>query len=998
MEPMPLTQPESLALEIAYVLFLEIIGFPASPPGEDGGGLHELQSLIGSNFEFVRGQRNGQLISLPTGDGMALVFFGDLGSPVRCALQLSQSLHESASSLKLRMGVHFGPVYRVADITSNRNVSGGGINLAQQVMDWGDAGHILLSGAAAELLTQLTYWNSKVHALGEVQLSDGQRLLLFNLYGDEFGNPATPEKLKLRRSNKEEPHHAEPEDVMIGQLCSHYRIEKQLGKGGMGVVYQARDERLDRPVAVKFLPETDSSKQSDLKRFWQEARASSSLNHANICTVYDIGTFRGRNFIVMELLQGEILKHSINRKPMSSEDIVRYAIQIADALEFAHAAGIVHRDIKPANIFVTSRQQIKVLDFGLAKYIAGKTDKALARDTEMTTSVSDDSSLTGPGELVGTISYMSPEQACGRPLDCRSDLFSFGVVLYEMATGTQPFRGETSAVVFEALLNRAPVSPLQFNPGLPPRLEQIIDKALQKDPDVRYQTAAEMRADLQEAVASIEYRPEIQPLPQGGIVILHKKNMQPDEQIVALLQAELRQNGYRTFVDQHGLVGMEWAREVEQRISQAEMVIVLLSPAGAASELLAYEVDIAAESAQKRGKPRFLAIRLNFEGDLPHSFGTALDNVQFERWRGGQDSPSIVANVLRSLKNPRSSTSDRFKLETVGGAVPLDSPFYVSRPSDEELHEAISRQDSIVLIKGARQMGKTSLMARGLQEARRAGSKVVLTDFQKLNSSNFESVDKLLLALAGSIADQLDIDINPADSWSQRRGPSMNFDRFLKRIVLGPLGTSLIWGMDEIDRLFSCNFGSEVFGLFRSWHNERSLDPDGPLKQLTLAIAYATEAHMFITDINQSPFNVGTLLVLQDFTMGQLGELNKRYGSPLISQAELDQFHGLIGGQPYLTRRGLHEVAARKSTFAELMSRATDDQGPFGDHMRRLLGLLTEDKALQDAIKEMLAGRCTASQDVFYRLRSSGLVAGDSPRDMRPRCQLYAQYFTRRGL
>jgi hypothetical protein len=317
------------------------------------------------------------------------------------------------------------------------------------------------------------------------------------------------------------------------------------------------------------------------------------------------------------------------------------------------------------------------------------------------------------------------------------------------------------------------------------------------------------------------------------------------------------------------------------------------------------------------------------------------------------------------------------------------------RPTDEELYDAISRKDSVILIKGARQMGKTSLMARGLQEARKTGAKIVLTDFQKLNASHLESVEKLFLALAGAIADQLDIESNPADYWNPRRGPSMNFERFIKREVLSPLSSSLIWGMDEIDRLFSCSFGSEVFGLFRSWHNERSLDPDGPLKKLTLAIAYATEAHMFIKDMNQSPFNVGTLLILTDFTPAQLSELNRRYGSPLKDQSELTQFYDLIGGQPYLTRRGLNELASRKCKFSELATRAADDEGPFGDHLRRLVSSVQEDPALQVAVQGMLAGRNDAPQEIFYRLRSSGLVAGESARDMKPRCKLYAVYLAR---
>jgi hypothetical protein len=702
----------------------------------------------------------------------------------------------------------------------------------------------------------------------------------------------------------------------------------------------------------------------------------------------------------MELLQGETLKHLMNGKRLSPEEIVRHCVQIADALECAHSAGIIHRDIKPANIFVTSRAQVKVLDFGLAKFTSAKKQAAAAESAADASTVSDDSNLTGPGEFVGTVSYMSPEQASGRPLDCRSDLFSFGVVLYEMVTGTQPFRGETSAVIFEALLNRVPISPLHFNPTLPPGLGRIINKALEKDPELRYQSAVEMRTDFQRALTPSEGPASNVELDSskahgGEIALLYKRNVQLDEQVLNLLEGELRKSGYRLFVDRHLQIGMEWAREIERRVTGADAVIVLLSAAAVNSEMLAHELQIAHESAQKKGRPYILPVRIDFDAALPNSLAAVLDGLQYSQWRGPRDNASLVDAILKSLKNPPLASGGRLKLETVGGAVPLDSQFYIVRPTDEELYEAIGRKDSVILIKGARQMGKTSLMARGLQKARKTGARIVLTDFQKLNSSHLESVEKLFLALAGSIADQLDIDTNPADCWNPRRGPSMNFERFLKREVLSTISNSLIWGMDEIDRLFSCSFGSEVFGLFRSWHNERSLDPDGPLKKLTLAIAYATEAHMFIKDMNQSPFNVGTLLVLTDFSRAQLGELNKRYFSPLKDQSELNQFYDLVGGQPYLTRRGLNELASHKLEFPDLASRASGDEGPFGDHLRRLLVSLAEDASLQEAVKGMLAGRNTAAPEIFYRLRSAGVVAGESTRDMRPRCKLYELYLKR---
>jgi hypothetical protein len=514
------------------------------------------------------------------------------------------------------------------------------------------------------------------------------------------------------------------------------------------------------------------------------------------------------------------------------------------------------------------------------------------------------------------------------------------------------------------------------------------------------------------------------------VVILVKSSEEKDQKLAKHIENQLILKGYSVHVDAENKASMAWARDVTEKIRDADAVVPLLSDKACHSEIIAFQIETAHDAAQKqKGSPMIIPCRVGFTKDLPEPIGGILATVTHLLWETEEDNHDVVQDLderikrIESHKKPSKLTlkpglrlvakptpkprpirvtipiqcapKGPLPLEPIGGAVPLQSDFYIKREVDGHFREALTRYDSIVLLKGARQIGKTSLLARGLQMSRERGAKVALTDFQKFNASNLEDVTHFYISLAESLAEQLEVDALPADTWDERQGPNVNFERFVSREILKPLNAPLVWGLDEVDRLFTCDFGSEVFGLFRSWHNERALEPGGPWAGLTLCIAYATEAHLFISDMNQSPFNVGTRLGLEDFSLRQVQELDQRYGNPLKTEEKTQRFIELVGGHPFLVRQGLHELATKKHDFEMFCQEADKDDGVFGDHLRRIMVLLAKDPELTEIIKGVLGGLPCPTPESFYRLRSAGILSGNALDDCALRCQLYTRFLKR---
>jgi serine/threonine protein kinase len=762
-----------------------------------------------------------------------------------------------------------------------------------------------------------------------------------------------------------------------------HELLKPIGGGSYGTVWLARNI-LGSHRAVKILHRRQFSTRRPYDREYAGLMRYEPLSrgHPGLVSILHVGLNAEEEYFyaIMDLaddrrrgrgidpasyeprtLRSDLDCHERWRVP----ECARIGMALASALGYLHGHGLVHRDVKPSNIIFVEGEP-RFADIGLVERIG-----------EAST-------------FVGSEGYTPPEGP-GKPT---ADIYGLGKVLFEVVTGQEEarypqlpdgFDGWPDAAIRRQLLDR-------------------ICRACHLNPHQRYQTAQEFFAELQvvleQAAGGVGQGngSVVVPAAPFRVVIIGDLESAPIPEFIARLGQEMGPHAALVSTDRPAETSLEWARQIERDIAQADAVLVLLTAGSIGGEMLAYEIQLAqAQAAEHQGRPAIIPILIGLEAEGERQVIGCLGTAQLHRWRRDFDWAEGVREVCALMRRPLSLMDPPavLRVEAVGGAVPLDSPWYLERAADQELRRAILQHQSIILIKGARQMGKTSLLARGLQAAREQGLCVVNTDLQQLNMGSLASIDHLYLAFGNALADALDLGVIPEAVWDSRRLGNANFDRYVRREVLGRLTSPLVWGIDELDRLLACPFATEVFALMRSWHNNRALDPTGPWGRLTLVLALATEAHLIMPDLSQSPFNVGVRVLLSDFTIEQVDQLNRLHGRPLGSAAELERFQALLGGQPYLVRRGLQEMTMQRLTFEELLVQADQEEGAFTDHLRRLLTLLAKDAVLVQGIRDIVSGHGCSSTEAFHRLHAAGVVQGSHPASARLRCELYQVYLRR---
>jgi hypothetical protein len=828
-----------------------------------------------------------------------------------------------------------------------------------------------------------------------------------------------------------------------------------------------------------------------VKRFEREAKNVAALRHPNIVQVFDFDLEGELSYMVMEFIDGVTLKTHLENltrtdKPLPLSESIHIVNEIGQALAYAHAHNMIHRDVKPANVMVTRENRLILTDFGLAKILSG-------------------TSLTLTGGVVGTPAYMAPEQGMGDAGDPRADIYSLGVILYELATGQLPFDADTPLAIMLKHMNEPVPPPHTFQSDLPFSIETIILKSLAKKPEDRYQSVEEMLSHLQISITETETKPgketpsqhaptvpvqaqdqvfvappepEVLPLPvdfvreenelavssveamltakdeaqpqlkaparlpvsahpvqiqqaarkQQRVFISYRHNTQPDERLADLLFRELHGCGHAPFIDRSMSVGTAWLDEIDAQMCQSDFLVVLLSRQSADSEMVKAEIHRAYQYLLRQGNPRILPVRISYEDMLPYAIDAFLDPVQYVSWKDASDDLGVIAEIIRVIEGGTASTSGtpvrpafpiqaalsedgrllsqanagslaaplpqfdpRFldELEAPGGALRPNDRFYIERESDLRLRRELVRTGSTITIRGSRQVGKSSLLVRGLHLVRDR-TRLMHLDLQAVDRSHLQTAETFLHYLARLVARKTQVSSEIVDQvWGDILGPQDKLTKLMEEEILPSSAGRFILALDEADRLLETGFATDFFSLLRSWHNSRALDDLWSAFNLVMVIS--TEPYLLIADSTQSPFNVGLKLVVDDFSLEQVQDLNRRHGEP-VSAAHLPRFMALLNGHPYLTRKALYTLVAEKLSWDELLNTAALDHGPFGDHLRHQLWLMRDEPRLQEALKQIIrTHRCTNDATLF-RLQRAGLVK-TSGEMCACRCELYSLYF-----
>jgi len=477
------------------------------------------------------------------------------------------------------------------------------------------------------------------------------------------------------------------------------------------------------------------------------------------------------------------------------------------------------------------------------------------------------------------------------------------------------------------------------------------------------------------------------------VVLLYRPNTKPDEHVVGILEKALRQQGYDLFIDRRSEVNLQRARLMDDWIRQADNVVLVVSAASAESEALDFELDTVADVRRAKGKPRLITVRIGIDQEITGPIGSYVREESTVTWIEPSDDHRAAAQVIAALSG-QLEPAEREVLKDPEGTAKPANPYYTLRRSDAEFDDALAAGESVILVRGPRQVGKTSLIGRGVDYASRQDWRHVSTDFQKLNAFQLTDVNKFCRLLARTLARQLRFTYDFDSEWVEDFGPNLNLDHFI-RALLGASERRLVWFMDEADRIFSTPFASDFYGLVRTWHNARATDPSGPWDRLSVVIGYATEARLFIRDLNQSPFNVGRQIRVEPFDFSQTTDLNEKLGGPVKRKSDLEGLQFLLGGQPFLTHKALDLLARHTMEFSDLVEKADQDDGPFADHLKRVLYAVSQAPDVLSMMRQSLAMMPMTDSDPLQRLISAGILR-ESADGVSISCDLYAQYLARR--